>query len=153
MIRRVLSLNGRASPDEWWAVTIVAGLAKTCLLFAVVPLLSADSAGWQWRMWSVLAVIDLALFWPLVAVNVRRAHDRGKTGLLEGGLVLVALLAGLAVDQTPWSEEAMGVVATLLRGLVYGPWVVLLCLQGLTPGVEGDNRYGPLARPLAGPAS
>lgn len=153
MIRRVLSPTGRAGPDEWWTVTILAGIAKICLLFAAAPLLSGDAPDHQWRIWSVLAVLDLTLFWPLVAVNVRRAHDREKNGLIEGGLVLVALLAGLAVEQTPWSEEAMGVFTPFLRGLVYGPWAVLLVLQGLRPGVEGDNRYGPPAKPLAGPAS
>lgn len=156
MIHRLLSPNGRAGREEWWTVTVLVGLAKLCIMFAATPLaaLTGDvgSSAWQWCIWILLAALDLMLLWPLIALNLRRAHDRDAGGEFEVAILFAAVVASLAVDNTPWDEERLGWVANLLRALVYGGPIVLALNQGLVPGRAGDNRYGPPAKALPRPA-
>ena len=99
-------LRGRVDRRTWWlwavAMPLGMGLYLT-VLFRVtgMPVRLADNA------------VNLLLLWPVVAVSVKRWHDRDK----RGWWVLVNVIP------------------------VVG-WLWALLENGLLPGDRGANRYG-----------
>ena len=59
-------------------------------------------------------LVSLVLAWPLLAVNAKRLHDRGRSGA--------------------WA------LALLVRVL---GWLWLMAVNGSVRGTAGANRYGP----------
>ena len=98
--------QGRIGRRRWWlwgvAMPLGMGLYFTVLLrvAGVVP-----------RSTDIL--VNLLLFWPTLAVSVKRWHDRGKSGWW----VLIALLPVIG-------------------------WVWVLIENGLLRGDAGPNRFG-----------
>lgn len=153
MLRPLFSFEGRAGPGEWWAVT-VAILALNLLgaiLFALlaVQLLPAWAAspeydGWMWALWFCRAGFCALTLWPYTAVTIRRAHDRGKSGLIDSLLVAVSVIIWLGFVWTPWPDLEMP-VAWLQQG-DFLPMLALVALfewSGGWPGTAGPNAYGP----------
>ncbi|WP_339931403.1 DUF805 domain-containing protein [uncultured Brevundimonas sp.] len=103
-------------------------------------------------------LILLALIWPHLAIAVKRLHDIGQSGWLVAipwVVTIVALVVGFgtvgisAIANSAALENedpaaifaliapAMGMFAVIcLVNLGFMLWI------GLTPGTNGDNRYG-----------
>ena len=98
--------QGRIGRRRWWlwgvAMPIGMGLYFTVLLRV---------AGVAPRSTDIL--VNLLLFWPTLAVSVKRWHDRGKSGWW----VLIALVPVIG-------------------------WVWVLIENGLLRGDAGPNRFG-----------
>lgn len=115
-MRQYFSLKGRSSRREWWIVEIliILGIKLNNMLLTGV-LRDFDNDGDLFvgtsRLWLVGVV---ALLWLNFASNVRRLHDRGKSGWWS----LLYLFPGL--------------------GQV---WCIIEC--GLMEGQAQANRYGP----------
>jgi uncharacterized membrane protein YhaH (DUF805 family) len=102
----LLSMDGRVARRTWWqwAVAMPLGLSlylTVVLRVAGLPALATEVA------------VNLLLLWPVVAVSVKRWHDRGKSGWW----VLVALIPVIG-------------------------WVWVLIENGLLRGDAGTNRFG-----------
>jgi uncharacterized membrane protein YhaH (DUF805 family) len=156
MLRHLFSFEGRAGPGEWWAVTVATlavNLLGTALVAAlVVQLLPAQVASsgderLMWTSWFCRAGVCLLTLWPYISVNIRRAHDRGKSGLLEVLLAMVSAIIWLGFMLTPWPAPVMP-VAWLpdIDDLPLLMLIVLFYWNGVTPGTEGPNAYGPEAK-------
>lgn len=156
MLRHLFSLKGRAGPGEWWAVT-VAILALNLLGAALVAALavqllpaeisSQGDEAWMWTAWFCRAGVCLLTLWPYAAVNIRRAHDRGKSGLVETLLVAVSAIIWLGFMLTPWPDPVMPVA--WLPSIDNLPLLILIALfywNGVTPGTDGPNAYGEAAK-------
>ena len=102
----LLGLNGRIGRRTWWlwGVALPLGLS---LYFTVVLRVAGASA----RATDI--AVNLLVLWPMIAVSVKRWHDRGKSGLW----VLVALIP--------------------LVG-----WLWVLIENGLLRGDAQSNRFG-----------
>ncbi len=106
-----LSLHGRLSRRDFWLFGVLALIGV-----AVLALLLLGIAGVRERHADV--IINLLLFWPGLAVSVKRWHDRDKSGWW----VLVALVPVIG-------------------------WLWALVENGFLRGSDGANRFGadPLA--------
>lgn len=72
-----------------------------------------------------------------IAVTIRRLHDRGISGKVVVGHVLLAI----PTIVTTLNLDNRDVAFTILFiTLAYYAWIVVQCLL---PGDEGDNEYGP----------
>lgn len=152
MLRHLFSFEGRAGPGEWWAVTIAILalnlLGATLVAWLALQLLPAELSsqgdeGWMWTMWFCRAGFCGLTLWPYIAATIRRAHDRGKSGLFETLLVIVSAIIWLGFFWTPWPgpdwlHDAQGLIVTML--------IVLCGWNGLEPGTEGPNAYGQAAK-------
>ncbi|MEO7853968.1 MAG: DUF805 domain-containing protein [Rubrivivax sp.] len=101
-----LSLNGRLSRRQFWLFGVLALIGV-----AVLALMLLGIAGVRERHADI--IVNLILFWPGLAVSVKRWHDRDKSGWW----VLVALVPVIG-------------------------WLWALIENGFLRGTAGDNRFG-----------
>ena len=65
MAKQLFALDGRASRETYWVMTLVMGGLSL----------------WNQSTESVIpAILILACLWPTIAVSVKRWHDRNKSG-------------------------------------------------------------------------
>ncbi len=124
-----LSFEGRTRRLHFWIGLIILWVVQSVVLsvtlggaFAAAAMThnyGAVFAGPALIGW----LICLALIYPALALQVKRWHDRGKSGWM----VLVALIP-----------------------LIGAFWVLIEC--GFLDGTPGDNAYGPSPKGLSGPA-
>lgn len=148
----LLSFKGRANRLDFWLIVVgltlliqLLGLIAAFLigpLFSTLdePALRVVQAVWT-LFWALLLV------WPVLAVGVRRAHDRGATGygfiafrvvgLLLDGWAATITLRGVPTD----APEMMVLGATSL--IMLGGWLFFVVTLGFLPGNPKANRYGP----------
>lgn len=109
-LKRYADFSGRSSRKEFWLFALMVGIALTgCTAFTVV-----DEYGILGDIGSIMAILVLLVtLVPTLAVQARRFHDQGKSGLLT--------LANLV----PY------VGALIVLGFM------------LIEGVHGDNEHGP----------
>ena len=167
----MLALEGRISRKKWWlglliglAVLVGAAIAMGALIeefFASHPGLEqnwsnpdwaaskeAEAPPFQFMLWIVIPSVFICLsVWSIVALSVKRLHDRG----LSSWLILVVVLPFLGAIITPAIAGKVdlgqnAVTLALLLLLASAIWSVLQF--GIFKGETGPNRYGP--DPLAG---
>lgn len=143
-LRLFLSFNGRIGRFAYWFGLLVLLAASP---FSIWTALSQDPfkdaialtretglAGLGWT---------LALLVPLAALNTKRLHDLGQSGLLAVLFYAPAVLSAAAFF-TGWQPQFADAIAyaELLAGWlgVAGAW--FLVRLGFFPGTAGDNKYG-----------
>jgi uncharacterized membrane protein YhaH (DUF805 family) len=143
--RLLLSSSGRIDRASWWIAScalIIAGaiVLKLIDIFDYDRLLAATNTFSAVSIGLVLAVLFVLFLYCLLAVGVKRLHDRNKRGWWVFLFLLVPVLAimigALAPDLGPqltWSGIAMV--------LVLGVWALIEL--GVLSGTAGPNRYGP----------
>ena len=106
----LFSLRGRISRRQYWLNFILPVFALSLVIaFLSDPRLNSSGGGdWLFILWS------LAIFWPGITTQVKRWHDRDKSGW--------------------WYFIAFVPIIGSLWAFVE---------TGFLPGTEGDNRYGP----------
>jgi len=77
----VLGLDGRITRLRWWLWGLAMPLGLGLYLTVALRVAGLPAQGTE-------VAVDLLLLWPMVAVSVKRWHDRGKSGWW----VLVALI-------------------------------------------------------------
>jgi uncharacterized membrane protein YhaH (DUF805 family) len=153
-IRQVLNLNwprllfsssGRIDRASWWigsGALIIAGVIVFILIgvFDYDRVLAATNTFSAVSVGLVLAILLVLFLYSLLAVGVKRLHDRNKRGWWVFLFLLVPVLAimigALAPDLGPhltWSGIAIV--------LVLGVWALIEL--GVLSGTAGPNRYGP----------
>ncbi len=167
----MLALEGRISRSKWWlglfvvlsifiAVSFVAGLVFNGFL-AKHPELQQHLDNPEWfnskeaaplvsslGLWMIGPLLVLCLvLWSLLALGVKRLHDRG----LSSWLILVVVLPFLGVFAAPSlaAEFDLGENALRLSLLLLTASAIWSILQfGILKGETGPNQHGP--DPLAG---
>ena len=106
----LFSLQGRISRRQYWANFLLPTFILWLVLVWLFPfrLNDAERQDWPFALWS------LALLWPSIATQVKRWHDRGKSGWW------------CLINFVPIVGNLWAFVET-----------------GFLPGTEGDNHYGP----------
>ncbi|WP_395651809.1 DUF805 domain-containing protein [Brevundimonas sp.] len=145
----LFSAQGRIRRSEWWLFTIGLGILSVVLTFGITGLVigwddlaSSVEPGADWRALAIRYGIALLFLWPLMAVSLRRAHDRNGSGwvvVLAWVLNLGGEIAAFFV--TPGSSEELLVFPVYLVSGVLG--LFLLITLGFLDGTQGPNRYGP----------
>ncbi len=167
----MLALEGRISRSKWWlglfvlvsliiVVSFVTGLILNSLI-AAHPELQQHMNNPEWfnskeaepviaslGLWMIGPVLVIALvMWSLLALGVKRLHDRG----LSSWLILVVVLPFLGAVAAPSlaAEFDLGENAVRLSFLLLTASVIWSILQfGILKGETGPNEHGP--DPLAG---
>ena len=103
----LLGLRGRIGRQRWWLWGVAMPLGMALYLTVLLRVVGVAP-----RYTEVL--VNLLLFWPAIAVSVKRWHDRDKSGWW----VLVAFVP------------------------VVG-WIWALVQNGMLRGDAGPNRFGP----------
>lgn len=148
----LFSFSGRANRTEFWLIGI--GLTLAVMVFGLLvgfaasALFSALPAAQQsWLALGLVTIVTLLVAWPVTAVGVRRAHDRGGSGIwfIAYQIANIALslwsasLTPRGIDQMGGEAMMMGVASLPILGL----GLFLLVTLGFLPGQAADNRYGP----------
>ncbi|TFU03207.1 DUF805 domain-containing protein [Polymorphobacter arshaanensis] len=141
-LKKYATFSGRARRKEFWWFYLLCVLAIVVLCIAFALLSAGDAMG----VAALLLIPILALFVPLVAVQVRRLHDVNRSGWwLLGSVVLGALSGGIDATKLPQTEP----LAVLLVALAQLGFGILILVWLCSRGTIGENRFGP--DPLAAP--
>jgi uncharacterized membrane protein YhaH (DUF805 family) len=113
-IEFLTSAQGRVSRAQFWLKWVVPYVVVTFVLFFVVTLILPQSVASI-----IMGLYGLAALWPSIAIYIKRAHDRGRSGwfILLGLVPLVNI------------------------------WVLIELL--FLPGTSGENTYGVSPVPAA----
>ena len=104
----LLSAKGRISRSQFWLRWVLPYIVATIIIEIVLFMLFDP-----WVAMIVMYLYLLGTMWPSIAMYIKRAHDRGRSGWF----ILLFLVPILNI----W------------------PMIELLFL----PGTAGDNNYGP----------
>ncbi|MES2958130.1 MAG: DUF805 domain-containing protein [Pseudomonadota bacterium] len=102
----LLQLDGRIARRTWWLWGVAMPLGLALYLTVVLRVAGFSARGTD-------IAINLFLFWPALAVSVKRWHDRGKSGW--------------------W---------VLVAAIPFVGWLWLLIENGFLRGDAGPNRFG-----------
>jgi uncharacterized membrane protein YhaH (DUF805 family) len=136
-----LNLEGRISRKSFWI-----GIVSLLVFGTVILVISAMLTGerdYPVIRFNIFA-IEVALLYPLVAVGVKRLHDRGRPGytvlafLIPWILHQVTNMIGITGD--PLALNAIDVTSFLINLVLFFWFLVEL---GVRRGVAGPNAYGP----------
>jgi uncharacterized membrane protein YhaH (DUF805 family) len=124
--------RGRIGRASWWMASCVLMVIGFAVLSAI---------GKNIVLAVVLALLGLLVVYSLLAVAVKRLHDRNKRGWW---VLLFALAPIMLASIASAFGEGLDPI------LDYAAWAVVLVLAlwallelGLVPGTAGLNRYGP----------
>ena len=142
----LLSSSGRIDRASWWigsCALLVAGAIVFVLIgiFDYDRLVAATNTFLAVTVGLVLVILLVLFIYSLLAVGVKRLHDRNKRGWWVFLFFLVPILAFtigvLAPDLGPeltWSGMAIVIIL--------GVWALIEL--GILSGTAGPNRYGPI---------
>jgi uncharacterized membrane protein YhaH (DUF805 family) len=165
MLSLLLAWEGRIGRSRWWLGVLINTVIVTAALTVMIVMAeaffgshpgleakmgdpawinSADAAPLLLRLalWTTIPMIAAGIaMWSLLALSVKRLHDRG----LSSWLILVLVLPGLAtmlslsVAVAPGGAGGLGLPAILfLASLIWG-----LLQFGILKGESGANQHGP----------
>jgi uncharacterized membrane protein YhaH (DUF805 family) len=152
----LFSAEGRIRRRDYWLWSILVNLAALAAQYYVfgqwgsrTSFLDAlfFSDPWQPDEVTLLYFLVFGLtLWPIVCLNAKRWHDRGKPGWLAG----LVMALGLGCYALRWLRPGYDVDDEVYRDLVFGLpaiygvmllWTFVEC--GLLDGQPESNRYGP----------
>lgn len=125
-IEKYVTFSGRAPRSEYWYAML--GVFLLMMVFyalafatgAAEGLITGNVSGGSMIFLAIFGLIYLAMILPLIAVSVRRLHDRDMSGWWYLGVII-----GSAIP-------FVGIVVSIA-------YLVICCLKG----TEGENRFGP----------
>ena len=151
-IQKYAVFSGRAPRSEFWWYCLLVFLAS------IVAMIVESAAGLSPILYPygpLTILILLATFIPSLAVQVRRLHDRNRSGLWLLAFYVpyigfIATMPGASGLTGGGPDMGLAAMAGLLSLVVLGIGIALLVFF-ILPGTPGDNRYGP--NPLGNTAS
>jgi uncharacterized membrane protein YhaH (DUF805 family) len=169
------SLNGRIGRKTWWLAGIALAVVILIVEFLILaPLGFSYSAGmasltaantgdtaaasaaltgdFHKSIWAAL-IVTIIFGLPIVALGVKRRHDRGNNGIdimvFYAIVIVLDLLQALGLGYTTL-EVASGVSVpvpsmplTIINVLIGIYGIYLLVVLGFLKGTPGANQYGP----------
>ena|SRR5436190_5621846 len=157
-VQKMFSFEGRLRRQDFWITTLILwgvniAAAIVLAIFAFGPLMALgmaaehnggepDTAAAMATMVTFLPAIaifgllQLALIWPSLAVDVKRFHDRDQSGWLVLIIVFCRMIAWIPI---------VGLLPGIASFLF---WLINL---GILEGTPGPNRYGESPKPEFGP--
>lgn len=121
-----LSFNGRLRRSHFWLGIVILWVVELVIMMALVfpGIRAAATGGSPGPLMLVGQLLLLALIWPALAVQVKRWHDRDKSGWWAL-IVLIPFVGAI--------------------------WVLVEC--GILDGTPGPNKFGPSPKGVSGPAA
>jgi uncharacterized membrane protein YhaH (DUF805 family) len=115
-----LSFNGRLRRMHFWVGLLILWVVEFIIMMALIMPTVRTGGG---PLALVGDLLLIALVWPALAIQVKRWHDRDKSGWW----VLIAFVPIIGFF-----------------------WVLIEC--GILDGTPGPNRFGPSPKGVTGPA-
>jgi len=167
------SRDGRISRKTWWLASLAMVVVVVILEFIVAAILgvsmmpnvaalsdpnadtaalSAQIAGNLRKSGWISLVFYLILFVPLLALGLKRRHDRNNAGMdfiiyLVLGVILVLLQAlGIGYSTITVGTIDIPTPGPIISGLsvILGIYsIYLIVVMGFLKGTAGTNNYGP----------
>ena len=150
------SFDGRLNRKPFWIASLIMMAAAIVIALIVVAPFAIVSPG---AGAFVSLILTLALLYPVLALGVKRLHDRGKSGQLMAVFIAPSLilqlgeLFGLTGTEQLVAGEAIylpNALGWLLNLVNLGVGIWALIELGVLKGTEGANEYGP--DPVSGKA-
>ena len=156
------SLNGRISRSQYWLRFVVPYMVIYFIL-EIIGAIAGSGSDLYIAISIVIFIFSLVMFWPSIAILIKRIHDRNKSGwwslflylptliftillIAWVGTAIVAIAAGGTDSVTDAALPALGglgilVIVVGLAALGIDIWffVEFGCLRGTI----GSNRFGP----------
>lgn len=146
MINLLFGYQGRINRAQYWLGSIAVGICGLMMLGLMLtlsggadlenPQAAAQALGGL--LFGALGVITLAA-WCQSALQVKRFHDRGRSGWLAAIPAALGGLSGLLAVASPLA--AIGLAPIILAATVIVNIWFFIDL-GCMPGVAGPNRFG-----------
>lgn len=139
------SFRGRITRRGFWfGLALLVAASPVALTLATVenPLASAVEATRE--LGPIGLIWSLGLLFALAALNIKRLHDRNRTGLfavLFYGPAVLEMARFFLGDAIPVAE--LQEYATVTRSILGAVGVWFLIELGLYAGTRGPNKYGP----------
>ena len=132
--------SGRAEYWQWFALLTVGG-------WLVQALQSTVEAGAGTPQQIMPLLFACGTFIPQTAVAIRRLHDRGRSGWVYGGLLILlaaslpALIFGRQISDEGGGDTLLGIGFAAI--VVWFGGLIMLLVELARPGDPGPNRFGP----------
>lgn len=155
LLNLFFSLHGRIGRGRFWLGLLGLGVVTTALAAYLLSEVFGQSydalqpAALAKPAQQLMALVSIILLYPLLAVTVKRLHDRGRgawsalpvvlAGLLPAAAVMGGL-AGRAGDVVAGRGSPLEIIGVALFGLML---LVIVIDLGFLPGQKGVNRFGP----------
>lgn len=155
LVSLLFGFKGRINRAQFWYGNLGAGFAGIMLMFVLgvmfIPTegIPKTTAGFLHLVSVMGLVIGPPLFlmcWVGLALQTKRFHDRGRSGLwtmlpmLPAMMITTTIVTSLAGGQTP--EQAIASVGMWML-ITQAVNIFMLVDLGCMPGKEGANKYGP----------
>jgi uncharacterized membrane protein YhaH (DUF805 family) len=152
------SLNGRISRSQYWLRFVVPYIVIYFML-EIIGAIAGPGSNLYIAISITIFIFSLAMFWPSIAILVKRIHDRNKSGwwalflyvptfvftvllLVWVGAAIVAVAAGETDAALP-SLGGLGILVIVLGVMVLGIDIWFFVEFGCLRGTIGSNRFGP----------
>jgi uncharacterized membrane protein YhaH (DUF805 family) len=162
-LKRYAEFSGRSSRAEFWWFFLFVLILYVAMWFVMMGAAGGLLTSQTEPSAGVIGVfgvagIFIALFWlavliPVLAVQVRRLHDTGRSGWWLGGyyLLYAAYMAtvlgvvglGMAAGAPPPQGSEGLFIDVAIIGLLFFVYSIVLLVLYCLPGTPGLNRYGP----------
>jgi uncharacterized membrane protein YhaH (DUF805 family) len=154
MVALLFSYKGRINRLQYWTGNIIVGLGGVFAIFGLgallgpAQLLSKDSQGVVQALSTlgiVIGPVSLLMAWAGLALQVKRFHDRGRSGLFTLLPLLPMMLLMITLVGEITSGAPPATIGASIQPYVTMLWIINLAFfidLGCLPGKEGPNRYG-----------
>jgi len=151
----LFSFEGRTRRRDWWLFVLAGVVLNYVVMQLVLPtalgdrgrmIVNEDTLVPQYPLPLAIAVAVYALIvaWPYLAVNARRAHDRGVSARFVTVMQLASMGLGWALLAMSLEGSGTGLglaLAVSLPSVAVG--LYFLVVQGFVDGTPGPNPFGP----------
>jgi uncharacterized membrane protein YhaH (DUF805 family) len=152
ILKEAFTISGRARRSEWWLISIGLSIVASILSAVVSGVLFGrvvpDGGAYEVdpELSTVRLIASLAIFWPVTALSIKRAHDRNSPGYGVLLYQLTNIVLAVAAVAAAWGFLPSAVFehgAYLAFWIVFLLWsLFLLVTLGFLDGTKGPNRYG-----------
>lgn len=151
ILNLLFSFHGRVNRAQYWLGNLGAGFLGTLAIFFAAFIVAPhngvkpDPFAQTMLTLGAFAPVMFGMAWAGVAIQVKRFHDRGRSGWFS----LAPLIPGLVMTSTLIGGVLVNAPAELVVPKLV-PWIGISGLinlavfvdLGLMPGVAGANRFG-----------
>lgn len=146
----LFGLQGRITRAQYWLGSMGAGVAGPLILFSFAlmfaPMGASKTASAEMSPAALIAfgAVMMAMGWCGLALQVKRFHDRGRSGyfalapLLPWLMIVTTVIGGVATSAPP---EQVGVQTLPWFGVLSLLNLWLLVELGVLAGTTGPNKY------------
>ncbi|MFD0988148.1 DUF805 domain-containing protein [Methyloligella solikamskensis] len=142
-----LTLRGRIGRQTFWMAIVPLLIASWVVSFIVTRItLSMPGNAIMGALGSgMMMLITAVTLIGIIAVCVKRFHDRNKSGWWMAGLYVVSIaqVAVLATSGMAMTETGPMSLGNLLSAVWFGLVLWLIIELGILKGTDGPNEYGP----------